>query len=137
VIWLDTNVAISVLGDRAPKVRRRFDEARSTGAPLGMSIVVYHELMYGAAISPHRANNERKIALFIGAGNIAIAPLREADAQHAADIRAHLKRLGTPIGPYDVLIAAQARSAGDPLVSANCRAFERVPGLTVLDWAKA
>jgi len=60
--------------------------------------------------------------------------LREDDAQHAADIRAHLKRLGTPIGPYDVLIAAGARSAGDPLVTANGREFERVPGLTVLDW---
>ncbi len=134
MIWLDTNVAIELLGDRAPAVRRRFDEARSTGAAMGLSIVVYHELMYGAAISQRRADNERKIALFVAAGNLALVPLREDDAQHAADIRAHLKRLGAPIGPYDVLIAAQARRAGDPLVTANEREFERVPGLTVLDW---
>ena len=135
MIWLDTNVAIALLGDRTPAVRHRFDEARSTGAAMALSIVVYHELMYGAAISQRRADNERKIALFIAAGNLALVALREDDAQQAADIRAHLKRLGTPIGPYDVLIAAQARRAGDPLVTNNGREFERVPGLTVLDWA--
>jgi tRNA(fMet)-specific endonuclease VapC len=58
-----------------------------------------------------------------------------ADAGEAADIRAHLKRLATPIGPYDVLIAAQARRAGSTLVTTNTRAFERVPGLMVTDWA--
>jgi tRNA(fMet)-specific endonuclease VapC len=135
VIWLDTNVAIALLGNREPAVRRRFDDARGAGAAMGLSIVVYHELMYGAAISQRQADNERKIALFVASGDLAIVPLRETDAEHAAEIRAHLKRLGTPIGPYDVLIAAQARAAGDPLVTANSREFERVPGLTVIDWS--
>ena len=135
MIWLDTNVAIALLGDRAPLVRRRFDEARATGAAMGLSIVVCHELMHGAAISRRRDENELKIALFVAAGDLAILPFQDDDARHAADIRAHLKRLGTPIGPYDVLIAAQARRAGEPLVTANGREFERVPGLTVLDWA--
>jgi tRNA(fMet)-specific endonuclease VapC len=41
---------------------------------------------------------------------------------------------GTPIGPYDVLIAAQARRRGAALVTSNRREFERVPGLIVADW---
>jgi tRNA(fMet)-specific endonuclease VapC len=135
VIHLDTNVAIALLNDRQPQVRARFDAARTAGAPLGLSIIVYHELMYGAAASERRKANEDKIALFIAAGGLALLGFEAADAGEAADIRAHLKRLATPIDPYDLLIAAQARRAGSTLVTANTREFERVPGLVVTDWA--
>ncbi len=37
---------------------------------------------------------------------IAVLPFDTEDAAHAADIRAHLESKGTPIGPYDYLIAA-------------------------------
>ena len=135
MIHLDTNAAIALLNDHQPAVRTRFDEARAAHTPLALSIVVYHELMYGAAASERRRENEHKIALFVAAGGLDIPALEQADAQEAADIRAHLRRLGSPIGPYDVLIAGQARRAGATLVTANGHEFERVPGLTVADWA--
>ena len=89
--------------------------------------------MFGAAASLRRERNEAKIALLI-AQDIAILPFEEADARHAADIRAHLRRLGKPIGPYDVFIAAQARRRDATLVTANFGEFERVPGLLVTNW---
>lgn len=135
MIHLDTNVAIALLNGRPPKVRARFDAALAAKAPIAVSIVVYHELMYGAAASERRKENEEKVALFVAAGGIRILPYEERDAEEAADIRAHLKRAGAPIGPYDVLIAGQARRAGATLVTANGREFKRVPGLTVVDWA--
>jgi len=46
-----------------------------------------------------------------------------------------LSKAGTPIGPYDLLIAAQARRRGAILVTANVREFGRVPRLKVEDWA--
>jgi tRNA(fMet)-specific endonuclease VapC len=52
----------------------------------------------------------------------------------AGDLRAELERAGTPIGPYDLLIAAQALRSGSTLVTANVREFRRVPGLAVEDW---
>jgi tRNA(fMet)-specific endonuclease VapC len=134
VIHLDTNVAIALLNDRPAGVRARFDAARATGAPLGLSAIVFHELMFGAAASNQRKANEDKIALFIASGGIRLIAFEEADAREAADIRAHLKRMGTPIGPFDLLIASQARRARTTLVTANTREFERVPGLTVVDW---
>jgi len=36
-------------------------------------------------------------------------PFEPEDAEEAGDIRASLQRAGTRIGPYDVLVAAQAR----------------------------
>jgi tRNA(fMet)-specific endonuclease VapC len=135
LIHLDTNVAIALLNDTQPQVRTRFDAARTAGTPLSLSMIVYHELMFGAAASKRRKANEDKIALFIASGDIALLPFEAADAIEAAEIRAQLKRTAKPIGPYDVLIAAQARRAGTTLVTANTREFERVPGLLVTDWA--
>ena len=76
----------------------------------------------------------RRIAVFIAAGKLILLPFEAEDAVEAADIRAHLKRPGLPIRPYDVLIAAQARSRGATLVTANTREFDCVPGLIVVDW---
>lgn len=134
MIHLDTNVAIALLNNRQPQVRVRFDAARATNA-LGMSIIVYHELMYGAANSARKQQNQEKVSVFVAAGNFILLALAEEDAREAADIRAHLKRRGEPIGPYDVLIAAQARRTGSTLVTANTDEFQRVPGLVVADWS--
>jgi tRNA(fMet)-specific endonuclease VapC len=135
VIQFDANAAIALLNERPRGVRARFDEARGSGAVFAMSIIVYHELMYGAAASERRLANEEKIALFVVAGRFSLLPFDELDAREAADIRAHLRRARKPIGPYDVLIAAQARARRATLVTANTREFERVPGLLVVDWA--
>jgi tRNA(fMet)-specific endonuclease VapC len=134
VIHLDANAAIALLNERPPSVRARYDDACASGSVFALSIVVYHELMYGAAASARRRDNEEKIALFIGAGGFSLLPFEDGDAREAADIRAHLRRAGTPIGPY-VFIAAQARRRGAVLATANSREFERVPGLCVVDWA--
>ena len=61
--------------------------------------------------------------------DVALWPFEQEDAEEAGDIRAALERLGTPIGPYDVLIPAQAPRCGAPLVSADEREFARAPGL--------
>lgn len=135
MIHLDTNVAIALLKGLPNQVRTHFDAARDAQIPIGLSSIVYHELMYGAAASARRSANEEKIALFIASGRLALIAFNEADAGEAADIRAYLRRQGTPIGPYDVLIAAQARRAGTVLVTANTGEFARVPGLQVVDWS--
>jgi tRNA(fMet)-specific endonuclease VapC len=56
------------------------------------------------------------------------------DARQAGEIRALLASEGTPIGPYDVLIAGQAVARDMILVTQNTREFERVPGLRFEDW---
>lgn len=43
----------------------------------------------------------------------------------------------TPIGPYDLLIAAQALTADATLVTNNLREFQRVDGLRVEDWSES
>ena len=56
------------------------------------------------------------------------------DARQAGKIRALLASKGTPIGPYDVLIAGQAMARNMVLVTRNTDEFARMPGLRVEDW---
>jgi tRNA(fMet)-specific endonuclease VapC len=58
-----------------------------------------------------------------------------ADAKAAGEIRAKLQKAGALIGPYDLLIAGQARCRNLILVTANEREFRRVAGLRWENWA--
>ena len=49
-------------------------------------------------------------------------------------IRAQLASAGTPIGPYDLQIAAIALGNNLTLVTHNIREFRRVEGLGCEDW---
>lgn len=133
MICLDTNIAIYVINRRVPSVRLRLAEQLRMGTEIGLPAIALFELRYGHARSERPAESDRLLVEFLAPG-IAILPFEAEDAAHAGDIRAHLESLGTPIGPYDCLIAAQARRRGATLVTANRREFARVPGLMVMDW---
>jgi tRNA(fMet)-specific endonuclease VapC len=134
MICLDTNAVIAVLNHPTSMVRTRIDAAIGLGRPLAISSIVLLELRYGAAKSARPKRNAQRIIDFLS-GPIEVLPFAPADAEEAGDIRAELERAGTPIGPYDVLIAAQARRRDALLVTANEREFARVPRLKLEDWA--
>jgi tRNA(fMet)-specific endonuclease VapC len=130
---LDTNAVIAVLKDQPPIVRNRLKRLVSRGGSIGVSTVVLYELWYGVARSQRRRENAERLRVFLS-GNIEVAPFDEEDAVAAGDLRAALETAGTPIGPYDLLIAAQALRSGSTLVMANVSEFARVPGLVWQDW---
>ena len=103
---------------------------------LALSTIALFDLRYGAATSDRVEPNTRALDALLEDGFDVVA-FDAADAAEAGAIRAHLRRSATPIGPYDIVIAAAARRRGAVLVTANSREFERVPGLLVVDWADA
>ena len=134
MICLDTNAVIAAINPRVPSVRQRLQQALSERAVVGIPIVVWFELHYGAMKSARVRENRATLAAFL-ALDVTIWPFDADDAEEAGEIRVTLERAGTPIGPYDILIAAQARRRGALLVTANGREFARVPGLRFEDWA--
>jgi predicted nucleic acid-binding protein len=83
-----------------------------------------------------RKENTDRLVVFLQAP-VAVLPFEPEDAEEAGELRAELRRAGTPIGPYDLLVAAQARRRGAVLVTANAEEFARVPGLKTQDWTAA
>lgn len=127
---LDTNAVIVLLTRRSDALLQRV-EAAEPGS-LAVSSVVAHELYYGAYRSQKVAFNLETLRLLFA--DLAILDLDRDDARVAGEIRADLARQGTPIRPYDVLIAGQARARNLPLITNNVDEFARVSGLQIEDW---
>jgi tRNA(fMet)-specific endonuclease VapC len=133
MFFLDTNVIIAVMNRRDDAIDVRLQNEIAAGGALIVPVPVLFELRYGAAKSQNPERNHERIDAFLTAVT-EIIDFDDEDANEAGDIRAFLESQGTPIGPYDLLIAAQARRREAILVTLNRREFERVPGLMVTDW---
>jgi tRNA(fMet)-specific endonuclease VapC len=133
MICLDTNAVIAYLKGDPPHLVARF-EREILQAELALPVVALFELRYGIAKSARREENSDRLAIFLQLP-ITVWPFEPEDADEAGTIRAELERAGTPIGPYDVLIAGQARRRGAVVVTTNAGEFSRVPGLRTEDWA--
>jgi tRNA(fMet)-specific endonuclease VapC len=130
---LDTNAVIALLKDQPPNVRNRLRRLVRRGVSIAVSTIVLYELWYGVARSQRRRENAERLRVFLS-GNIDVARFDEDDAVTAGDLRVALEAAGTPIGPYDLLIAAQALRRSATLVTANVSEFARVRGLDWQDW---
>lgn len=127
---LDTNICIFTVKNPPAHMREVFNRHHGQ---MCISAVSLMELFYGAekSVSP-----ERNLAVIEGfAARLDVLPYDEIAASHTGQLRAELAKCGTPIGPYDQMIAGHARSRGLIVVTNNRREFDRVPGLRVEDWA--
>lgn len=127
---LDTNICIYIARSHPATVARRF--ARATPGSLGISIITWSELCFGAAKSNDPSRAQSLLEQF--AGIVAVLPLLAEAGLHYGKVRAALQRAGTPIGNNDLWIAAHALALGVPLVSNNLHEFERVAGLKLENW---
>jgi tRNA(fMet)-specific endonuclease VapC len=134
VICLDTNVAIAIMNGGAA-ARGKLTAAVARGETVVVSAIVLFELVYGAEHSAARERNLRTIDAFL-AEALEVLPLDADDAKEAGLLREELARVGSPIGPYDLLIAAQARRRDATIATENVREFRRVAGLKLVSWVR-
>lgn len=130
-MWLlDTNVWIRYLGSNPDPIQTRI--ATQDPSQLYLCDIVKAELLYGAFKSVRVQANLKKLETLFDL--VPSLPFDGDAAYHFGQIRAYLARQGTPIGPYDLQIAATARSRQLILVTHNVREFSRVPDLLLEDW---
>ncbi|MBO4474966.1 MAG: type II toxin-antitoxin system VapC family toxin [Clostridiales bacterium] len=127
---LDTNVCISLMKDQYPKLTSKV--LSLDPSLFYISSVTVFELEYGVAKSKQQDKNSIQLTMFLSA--FTILPFDADDAITAGRIRAELAQKGTPIGPYDLQIAAQGLSRRLVVVTHNTDEFRRVPDLQVEDW---
>jgi tRNA(fMet)-specific endonuclease VapC len=99
-----------------------------------VSVITEAELRTGAAKSSSSVKTLHSIENFLRP--LTLIDFTSDDAIVYAAVRAKLERAGTPIGPLDTLIAAQAVARKLIVVSNNDREFRRVAGLTVENWSR-
>ena len=124
---LDSNAIITWFNGRN---RALVERLKAHDGEFGTSTIVIFELYFGAFNSSRIADNINRLSNL----KMPVLEFGETDAQAAGEIRAALKKAGTPIGPYDLLIAAQAKARGLVMVTNNVTEFSRVQGLMIEDW---
>lgn len=127
---LDTDTCIYALKQQHGVLEKMLTKPRVS---IHLSVITESELRYGAAKSSAPAKTARLLDNFLRP--LQIIDFQAEDAASYANVRAKLERAGTPIGPLDTLIAAQAVGRKLTLVTNNEREFRRVAGLHVENWA--
>ena len=128
---LDTDTCIYALKQRAAVLERMLSGSRPDVA---VSVITEAELRTGAAKSSSPVKTMRLVENFLRP--LTLVEFTSSDAASYANVRAKLERAGTPIGPLDTLIAAQAVGRKLILVSNNEREFRRVAGLRSENWSR-
>lgn len=127
---LDTTVVSDFVRGHAA-VRARLLTTRPD--ELAVSAITIMEVEYGLSRDPPRAQAIRPVVADLLA-QLAILPCGESEARETGRLRGELSRAGTPIGPFDALIAGTARAHRLIAVTSNAGEFRRVSGLLVEDW---
>ena len=126
---LGTNICIYALKQNQTVLSRLLSERP---IDVGLSVITEAELRTGAAKSSASTKTTRLLENFLRP--LTIVEFTSEDAAADAAIRAKLEHAGTPMGPLDTLIAAQAVARKLTLVSNNEREFKRIAGLRLEDW---
>lgn len=130
-MWLlDTNAWIAYLNSRPSPFKARIKSVAA--GDIWLCDIVKAELYYGAFKSQRQAAN---LALLDELFHLFASLSFEGDAaRQFGRIRADLARKGTPIGPYDLQIAAIALAHDLTLVTHNTAEYGRIDGLKFTDW---
>jgi tRNA(fMet)-specific endonuclease VapC len=129
---LDTNAWIALLRGSSASLRSEFRK-RPPDEIVFCSVVVA-ELRYGVekSASPYKVSNQLMIEkLFAKHDSI---PFDDNAARRWSTVRAGLAKAGMPIGPNDLMIASIALANSLTLVTHNLSEFQRIFGLSVVDW---
>ena len=128
---LDTNICIYLIKNHPHEVLETFRQY--TPKEIAISSITVFELEYGIQKSRYLEQSRNALSKFLLPLNMVM--FDDAAASESASIRAELEKKGTPIGPFDLLIAGIARSMNMTLVTNNIKEFSRVKKLKLENWA--
>ncbi len=130
IYLLDTDTFSEMVKGVNAKIVKRLDTLQSGDA--GLSVITRGEIAFGVHIHSLKTSAKQRLDRLLDV--IETLPLPPNAANNYGELRAHLRRLGTPIGPNDLWIAAHARTANLILVTNNIGEFSRVPKLKLENW---
>jgi len=130
---LDTNTCIYVINKKPQVIVERIRKKKPED--VAISSITLAELEYGVSRSQYPDRN--RVALLQFLFPFMIVDFDQMAAQEYGTIRTKLESVGKPIGPMDMLIAAQAKALNLIVVTNNEKEFKRVEGLRIENWCKA
>ncbi len=128
---LDTNICIYAIKKKSENLLQKLSINFEKG--ILISSLTVAELEFGVSNSRFPEKNRFSLLEFLSI--FTILDFRESDAIPYGEIKTHLRRKGTIIGPIDLLLAAQALSNKLVFVTNNTKEFSRIENLKIEDWS--
>ncbi|MFZ4833029.1 PIN domain-containing protein [Rouxiella sp. Mn2063] len=135
LFMLDTNICSFIMREQPLAVIEKLQRCVLRRDRIVVSAITYAEMRFGAIGKKASPRHTRLVDAFCTRLD-AVLPWDRAAVDATAEIKMALAAAGTPIGANDTAIAGHAIAAGAILITNNMREFERVPGLTAVDWVK-
>jgi tRNA(fMet)-specific endonuclease VapC len=130
IYLLNTNVCIIYLKGKNSHLKQKLENMPLS--EIAVCSVVKGELFYGLIRSADPESNLRLQQEFLS--QFVSLLFDDQSALVFGEIRAQLAANGTPIGAYDLQIAAIALANNLILVTHNTKEFSRIPQLQLEDW---
>jgi tRNA(fMet)-specific endonuclease VapC len=127
---LDTNICIFIKNKKPLHVLEKLH--KEIHQRICISSITVAELQFGVYNSQNIEKNRISLTEFLAP--FEILKFDDNDAEQFGKLRSYLKLEGNLIGPYDMLIAAQAITKDLILVTNNTNEFKRIKDLKIEDW---
>ncbi len=127
---LDTNICIFIKNKKPIHVLEKLH--KEIDKRICISSITIAELQFGVYNSQNIEKNRISLTEFLAP--FEILDFDDNDAEEFGKLRSYLKKEGKLIGPYDMLIAAQAIVKELILVTNNTEEFKRICNLKIEDW---
>jgi len=124
---LDTDWVIDYFNDREPN-SSRIEELRNEG--MGISIISLAELYEGICNSRDPESSEKMLIGFMS--GVSVIEIDKGICRIFGDLRGKLRKKGSLIGDFDLIIASTALHHGIILCTNNRKHYERIEGLKML-----
>lgn len=129
---LDSNICIYLMKKKSLSLFEKLSSLDQERHEIGISSIVLSELQFGVANSQYREQSQINLNTLLSKLNV--LPYTEQCAFYYGEIRAELKRRGSPIGANDLLIASHAIAEKAILVTNNDSEFKRINQLQIENW---
>lgn len=127
---LDTNICIFFFKGRY-NIDKKLDEVGLNNCFI--SVITLAELKFGSENSADPVKHRNIVKEF--ESKIQILPLINSLEDYAKE-KARLRKLGTPVDEFDLLIGSTAKSNNLIVVTNNIKDFNRIRGVKIEDWTK-
>ncbi|MGL5891095.1 MAG: type II toxin-antitoxin system tRNA(fMet)-specific endonuclease VapC [Bacteroidia bacterium] len=127
---IDTNICIYYIKGMF-RLNEKFLETNPDNCFI--SEITLAELMFGVENSEKKEKNQKALDDFLS--GVKVIPIFHSLSQYAKE-KARLRKAGTPVDDFDLLIGASAITHNLILVTNNTTHFKRIKGIKVEDWTK-
>jgi tRNA(fMet)-specific endonuclease VapC len=127
---IDTNICIYYIKGKF-ELKEKFEKSDPDNCFI--SEITLAELMFGVENSEKKEKNQKALDDFLT--GVKVIPIYHSLALYAQK-KARLRKAGTPVDDFDLLIGVTAVTHNLVMVTNNTEHFKRIKGIKLDNWAK-